>query len=237
MDVSFNILECFDENICNLDITRNYIYVLQLVDDRYYVGRTGNILRRIQEHFTGCGALYTMKFKPLKLIEVTEELKNTDEKNKTLEIMNKYGWEKVRGAHWCSLEIKKPNIEKNKKHKVNKVKKEVEYDIDKNIRELYCSENKNIIDISEMLNITPGLVAFRLEKTNIVNRRQLSRGYFEYIGSDLYKINIERRKEKREKNSTIIIETNNVPSTKLDLTNIKQRIRDKILNAKSCECI
>ena len=39
--------------------------------------------------------------------------------------MNKYGWEKVRGAHWCSLEIKKPNIEKNKKTKVNKYKKEI----------------------------------------------------------------------------------------------------------------
>jgi predicted GIY-YIG superfamily endonuclease len=237
MDISFNILECFDENISNLDITRNYIYVLQLIEDRYYVGRTGNILRRIQEHFTGCGALYTMKYKPLKLIEIKEELTNTDERNKTIEIMNKYGWEKVRGAHWCSLEIKKPNIEKNKKYKVNKDKKEVKYDIDKNIRELYCSENKNIIEISVMLDITPGLVAFRLEKLNIVNRRQLSRGYFEYIGSDLYKINIMRKKEKREKNSTIIIETNNNTSTKLDLKNIKQRIRDKILNAKSCDCI
>lgn len=150
--------------------------------------------------------------------------------------MNKYGWEKVRGAQWCSLEIKKPNIEKNKKCKVNKDKKEVEYDIDKNIRELYCIENKNIIEISEMLDITPGLVAFRLEKMNIVNRRQLSRGYFEYIGSDLYKINIERRKEKREKNS-ITIETNNDTTTKVDFKNIKQIIRDKILNAKSCDYI
>jgi len=237
MDVSFNILECFDENISNLDITKNYIYVLQLIDDRYYVGRTGNILRRIQEHFTGCGALYTIKYKPLKLIEIKEELTNKDERNKTIEIMNKYGWEKVRGSNWCSLEIKKPNIEKNKKHKVNKDKIEVEYDIDKNIRELYCSENKNIIEISEILDKTPGLVAFRLEKMNIVNRRQLSSGYFEYIGSDLYKINIERRKKKREKKSTIIIETKNDTSTKLDLTNIKQLIRDKILNAKSCECI
>ena len=25
--------------------------------------------------------------------------------------MEKYGWEKVRGACWCSLEIKKPNID------------------------------------------------------------------------------------------------------------------------------
>lgn len=76
MDLSFNY------NIDNLDLTKNYIYVLQLIEDRYYVGRTGNILRRIQEHFTGCGALYTMKYKPLKLIEIKEELTNTDEKIK-----------------------------------------------------------------------------------------------------------------------------------------------------------
>ena len=44
MDISFNILDCFDDNINNLDITKYYIYVLKLVDDRYYVGRTGNIL-------------------------------------------------------------------------------------------------------------------------------------------------------------------------------------------------
>jgi len=230
MDISFNILECFDENICNLDITKNYIYVLQLIEDRYYVGRTGNILRRIQEHFTGCGALYTMKYKPLKIIEITEELTNADERNKTLEIMNKYGWEKVRGAQWCSLEIKEPNIEK-KKCKVKKIKKEIEYDVDKNIRMLYCNENKNIVEISKILDISPGLVAFRLEKLNIVNRRQLSRGYFEYVGSDLYKINIERRKEKRQKKS-ITIDTYN-DTSKLDLKNIKQRIRDKILNAYS----
>ena len=64
MDISFNILECFDENISNLDITKNYIYVLKLVEDRYYVGRTTNILNRIEQHFTGYGAsIYTKKYK------------------------------------------------------------------------------------------------------------------------------------------------------------------------------
>ena len=39
MDLSFNILDCFDENVPNLDLTKNYIYVLMLVEDKYYVGR------------------------------------------------------------------------------------------------------------------------------------------------------------------------------------------------------
>ena len=29
--MTFNFLECFDENIDNLDITKNYIYVLHLL--------------------------------------------------------------------------------------------------------------------------------------------------------------------------------------------------------------
>ena len=45
----------------------------------------------------------------------------------------------------------------------------------------------------------------RLEKLNIVIRRQLSRGYFDYIENGLYdlylKKRIEKRSEKRNKNS------------------------------------
>jgi hypothetical protein len=44
----FNILDCFEDNICNIDITKNYIYVLKLVEDRYYVGRTGNIFTHLK---------------------------------------------------------------------------------------------------------------------------------------------------------------------------------------------
>ena len=32
-----------------------------------------NILKRIEEHFTGCGAIYTMKYNPIKVIEVVED--------------------------------------------------------------------------------------------------------------------------------------------------------------------
>jgi len=234
MDISFNILECFDENISNLDITRNYIYVLQLVEDRYYVGRTTNILNRIEQHFTGCGAaIYTKKYKPIKVIEIVEELSKADEKNKTIEIMNKYGWEKVRGAQWCSLEIKKPNY--NKKYIKKEIYKEcIPMDVDFQINNLYCNENKNIIEIGEVIKRTPNWVAHRLNKLKIINRIQLARGFFEYYQSDLYKNYISSIIKNREKNQiNKKIENIKIP----DLKNIKQRIRDKILNAKSCDCI
>jgi hypothetical protein len=52
--------------------------------------------------------------------------------------MEKYGWEKVRGACWCSLEIKKPDFEKNKKSKPKKIIKLISHENDVNIKYLYC---------------------------------------------------------------------------------------------------
>lgn len=228
--MSFNILDCFDDNIPNLDITRNYIYVLKLIDNRYYVGRTGNILTRIKQHFTNGGAIYTKKYRPLKVIEIEEEKTRDDEKIKTLAIMEKYGWENVRGACWCCLEIKNLNIEKIKKLKQKKVIKIIPNENDEKITFLYCIENENIIEVGKILEISPGLVASRLEKLDIIKRRQLASGYFEYIESDLYKQNIERRnKEKEDKKIDDNFDINN--NVKVNFQNIKNIIREKYINA------
>lgn len=226
MDLSFNILNCFDDNIDNLDITKYYIYVLQLVDDRYYVGRTGNILKRIEEHFTGCGSLYTMTYKPIKVIEVTEEFKKEDERNKTLEIMSKYGWEKVRGGGWCSLDIKKPK-EKYYKRKLNEKDRSITMnDDDKELIKLY--EEKDIEYIGNILHKSPCWVAKRLEILKVIERKQLARGYMKYIESDEYKLKYKLlNKRRNEKQNTKI--KNNIKSnlTKEELLNIKNIIREK----------
>jgi predicted GIY-YIG superfamily endonuclease len=223
LEDKFNFLNCFDDSISNLDITKNYIYVLKLVEDRYYVGRTSNILRRIKEHFTEDGAVYTKKYKPLKVIEIEEEKSNDHERIKTLSTMEKYGWEKVRGYCWCSLLIKKPKIKNN-----NKNKKVVELMPNKNDEKLeffYCVENKNILEIGKILNISPGSVAYRLEKLNIINRRQLAKGYFEYVESNLYEENKEIRNKKREQQK--IKTEEEIDTDKVNLLNIKKLIREK----------
>lgn len=235
--MTINILDCFDDNINNLDITKNYIYVLKLIDDRYYVGRTCNILRRIKEHFIGEGSVYTKEYKPLKVIEVEEEKTIDDERFKTLEMMERYGWEKVRGACWCSLEITKPNIEKNKKPKPRKEKNIIPHENDEKIKNLYCVDNENIISIGEKLNVSPSLIAYRLEKLNIISRRQLARGYFEYIQSDLYKKAIERRNKEREQSKNkkmedkLDVNESGHESKKINLLNMKKIIREKYLRS------
>jgi predicted GIY-YIG superfamily endonuclease len=59
--MNFNILDVLSENINNIDLTRSYIYVLELIDKRYYIGRTSNFIQRMNEHFNGMGSEYTKK--------------------------------------------------------------------------------------------------------------------------------------------------------------------------------
>lgn len=236
MDASFNILNCFDDSIDNLDITKYYIYVLELIDNRYYVGRTGNILRRIEEHFTGCGAIYTIKYKPIKVIEVAEELTKKDERNKTLEMMLKYGWEKVRGAGWCSLEIKKPND----KYKNTKTREIIINDRDIKLKILYVFDEKDVEEIGSILQKSPCWVAKRLETLKIVERKQLARGYIKYIESDEYKLkvkiyNLNRRENINKKNIKIV--DNKSELSKDNLLNVKNIIRQKYLNDVRCDNI
>jgi len=237
MDTPFNILNCFDDSIDNLDITKYYIYVLELIDNRYYVGRTGNILKRIEEHFTGCGSIYTMKYNPIKVIEVVEELTKKDERNKTLEMMSKYGWEKVRGAGWCSLEIKKPNDKYKYK---NKETTQVINDRDIELEKLYIIDKKDVEDIGFILKKSPCWVAKRLETLKIVERKQLARGYIKYIESHEYKLkskiyNLNRRENMNKKN--IKMEDNKSELSKDNLLNVKNIIRQKYLNDIRCDNI
>jgi hypothetical protein len=221
---------CFDINILydkidQLDLTKSYIYVLELEDNRYYVGRTCNFIQRMEEHFTDCGSLYTKKYKPIKIVEVNEEKSKYDERDKTLEYMDMYGWKNVRGYAWCSVElINKPKIKKEKEKKELVVSYE-----NTEIRNLYTLENKNIIEIGNQLNKSPGSIAYSLEKMKIVERRQQSRGYMNYVFSDLYKVckqerdNIRMQNKIKKENKKTINASSKL--TAEELINIKEKIR------------
>jgi len=45
-----------------------YIYILELDQNKYYVGKTNNVNFRIQDHINRNGSAWTKKYKPLKLI-------------------------------------------------------------------------------------------------------------------------------------------------------------------------
>lgn len=214
------------DNVGNIDITKSYVYVLELEDERYYVGRTSNFVQRMNEHFSGNGSVYTKKYKPIKIKELIEEKNSFDERDKTLEYMKIYGYEKVRGYAWCREQLLRSPKMNNKKN-ISKIEKKVYNDT--NIKNMYLIENKDIIEIGNILNKSPGAIAYALETMGIVERRQLTRGYFDYIFSDLYekskKTNEEKRLELKMKKTEIKSET---LLTKEELKNIKNRIREKL---------
>jgi predicted GIY-YIG superfamily endonuclease len=205
----------FDFN--NIDPLKDYIYVLQLIEDRYYIGRSQNVLHRIEQHFNGDGSVYTKKFKPLKVVEIVEETTNDDERNKTIEYIKKYTWEKVRGYAWCKIDYRNPVKIDNMV-----LERKVLYDdIDENVKLLYCVDEKDIIEIGKELDITPGSVAYRLKRMNIVNSKKVTRGYFTYIRSDAYKEMCKTYIRKGTNQKT------KKPNISLDKINYKEKI-DKI---------
>ena len=49
-----------------------YVYILQCADSSYYVGSTWDLERRLDEHAGGCGAAYTSRRLPVRLVFATE---------------------------------------------------------------------------------------------------------------------------------------------------------------------
>lgn len=79
------------------------IYVLKLRNEKYYVGKTQNIEKRINDHFSGNGSAWTKMFKPISLVEKFEVKSEYDEDNTTKTYMQKYGIENVRGGSYTTV--------------------------------------------------------------------------------------------------------------------------------------
>ena len=45
-----------------------YVYILKLQEDKYYVGYTTNVARRVIEHMFGKGSIWTSRYKPVELV-------------------------------------------------------------------------------------------------------------------------------------------------------------------------
>lgn len=88
-----------------------FIYILKLIDNKYYVGKTTNPKFRLDTHFNSYGSAWTAKYKPIKVLEIVKNCDDYDEDKYTLKYMEKYGINNVRGGSFC--EIKLTNENKN----------------------------------------------------------------------------------------------------------------------------
>lgn len=74
------------------------LYVLQLEDNKWYIGKTSDVAARVRQHTAGSGSAWTKMYKPVAVKE-TRRLKDVyDETNTTKEYMKKYGIDNVRGG-------------------------------------------------------------------------------------------------------------------------------------------
>lgn len=90
---------------------RYYTYALLLQDECIYVGSSNNIYIRIMEHLYDPSMTSNWIKEHGPVIRVLEIVRNStpeDETYKTLEYMTTFGWESVRGAGWCKVDLRNP---------------------------------------------------------------------------------------------------------------------------------
>jgi predicted GIY-YIG superfamily endonuclease len=78
------------------------IYVLKLEHDKYYIGKSSNIPKRVQKHQEGKGSEWTKKYKPLDCYYY-DGCDIFDEDKITKMYMTKYGIDNVRGGSYCHI--------------------------------------------------------------------------------------------------------------------------------------
>ena len=88
------------------------IYILKLVEDKWYIGKTyKKVKERFQEHLDGKGSSWTNKYKPIKVHNIVntcgpnEGAEYWQENALTLEYMEEYGIENVRGGTYTNVEL------------------------------------------------------------------------------------------------------------------------------------
>lgn len=88
-----------------------HLYVLELVDGCFYVGLTADIKSRLKQHIEGKGAVWTALHRPIRVLHTvctgTRDAREAEqmENEATITLMMRYGVEKVRGGHYCSIEL------------------------------------------------------------------------------------------------------------------------------------
>jgi hypothetical protein len=75
-----------------------FIYILQLKNNKYYVGKTNNPTYRLENHFAENGAEWTKKYKPIKLVKIIPNCDDYDEDKYTRICMDEHGINNVRGS-------------------------------------------------------------------------------------------------------------------------------------------
>lgn len=86
------------------------VYILELENNKWYIGKTHNPTFRINDHFASNGSEWTKTHKPIKLTELIKNCDDYDEDKYTIKYMKEKGIDNVRGGSFCALNLNDMNI-------------------------------------------------------------------------------------------------------------------------------
>lgn len=89
---------------------RKLVYILILEGDNFYVGATNQLESRIDAHQKGSGARWTDEHPVVEIAGTSSMISKWKELEKevTLRMMERFGWENVRGGPWTQVELENP---------------------------------------------------------------------------------------------------------------------------------
>jgi predicted GIY-YIG superfamily endonuclease len=82
-----------------------YIYILRLEENKYYIGKTKNLRKRIEDHLSNCGSIWTSNFKPIYFEKIIKSDDNFDEDKYVKKYMSQKGINNVRGGTYSTVEL------------------------------------------------------------------------------------------------------------------------------------
>jgi cellular nucleic acid-binding protein len=88
-----------------------FIYTIQLEQGKYYIGKTNNPQFRLEKHFNSNGSEWTKLYKPIKILEIKPNCDEYDEDKITIQYMDKYGINNVRGGSFVSIKLDKSSTD------------------------------------------------------------------------------------------------------------------------------
>ena len=81
------------------------IYILRLLNEKWYVGKSKNVKKRFRQHKRGRGAIWTRIHKPIEINKDIMMRCRYDEDRYTKKMMGKYGIENVRGGSYSQINL------------------------------------------------------------------------------------------------------------------------------------
>ncbi|AYV76541.1 MAG: putative endonuclease [Terrestrivirus sp.] len=86
-----------------------FIYVLQLEENKYYIGKTHDPKFRLETHFDSKGSAWTKKYKPVNIHAVIPDCDDYDEDKYVLKYMSEKGIDNVRGGSFSQIQLNSEN--------------------------------------------------------------------------------------------------------------------------------